>query len=370
MAHKVAFLAPVSTFKGGAERCLFDVMRNPDVEPLLIVPAPGPLSEQAAREGIPVETLDFGQVAALRRPIRPAGVGAAAGDWLRAARGLNAIVRRAGVDLVHSNGMKAHCIAGLARRIGGAPIVVHLHDIALRRAEQAIWKGLARAADHMIVVSRACWPGARLPGKVSVVFNGVDAGIEPLPPRTRNGQLVLGICGRIHPFKGHHVALDWLHAARAQGLDVAFRIRGEAAAEDRGYLEALHRQIAQRGLESAVRFEGSFDSLPAIYGNLDAVLVPSDTPDPLPRSVMEAMALGLPVIGFPAGGIVEMIDPGQTGWLAADAESFGAATRDIAALGSQLPAFRERLAKSVSERFGMARMHRQISDIYTGVLGR
>ncbi|WP_084582923.1 glycosyltransferase family 4 protein [Sphingomonas azotifigens] len=370
MAHNVAFLAPVPTFKGGAERCLFDVMRNPDVTPLLIVPAAGPLSEQAAREGIPFQVLDFGEVAALRRPIRPAGVGAAASDWLRAAHGLNALVRETGVDLVHSNGMKAHCIAALARRIGGAPTVVHLHDIALRRTERMVWKGLARAADRMIVVSRACWPDQHLPDKVSVVFNAVEPGITQLPPRTPDGRLVVGICGRIHPFKGHHVALEWLHAARAAGLDVVFRIRGEAAAEDRNYQEGLQRTVMRLGLEDAVAFEGRFDSLPAIYGGLDAVLVPSDTPDPLPRSVMEAMGLGLPVVGFPAGGIVEMIDPGQTGWLAADAQAFCAAARAIAALGPQLPAFRQRLADTVSDRFGMQRMHRQISGIYAGMLGR
>lgn len=370
MAYNVAFLAPVATFKGGAERCLFDVMRNPAVRPLLIVPEPGPLSAQAAREGIAFEVLDFGQVAALRRPIRPAGVAAAAGDWLDAARRLKAITRRAGIELVHSNGLKAHCIAALSRRIGGAPAVVHLHDIALRRTERALWRTLARCADRTILVSRACWPGPRLPGRVSVVFNAVDTGIAALPPRPRDGTMVLGICGRIHPFKGHHVALAWLFAARSRGLDIVLRIRGEAAAEDQPYLATLQQKVAALGLQDAVRFEGSFDGLAAIYGDLDAVLVPSETPDPLPRSVMEAMALGLPVIGFPAGGIVEMIEHGRTGWLAADADGFCAAARDIAALAPRLPAFRAQLAATVAERFGMARMHRQITDIYAGVRGR
>ncbi len=370
MPYNVAFLSPVSNFKGGAERSLFDIMRNPHVRPLLIVPAEGPVSARAAAEGIPFEVLDFGQVAAIRRPISPASVWAAAGDWRRAAQGLKAIVRRHGINLVHSNGMKAHCIAALSRRIGGAPALFHVRDIAVRPTERLIWRALPRAADQVVLVSRACWPAPDLPGNVSVVFNAIAPAIATLPSPAPHPGTVLGICGRIHPFKGHHLALQWLHAARSQGLDVTLRIRGEATAEDRGYLETLHQTVAALGLEDAVRFDGSFEGLAAIYGGLDVVLVPSETPDPLPRSVMEAMALGLPVIGFPAGGIVEMIDPGRTGWLAADAEDFCAAVRDITALGPQLPAFRDRMAATVAERFSMPRLHREITAIYRSALDR
>ncbi|MHA6719239.1 glycosyltransferase family 4 protein [Sphingomonas sp. RS6] len=369
MPRKVAFLSPVAYFKGGAERSLFDLMRNPHVQPLLIVPEEGPVSARAANEGIPFRCLDFGQVAAIRRPVRPAGVAAAAGDWLGAARGLKAIARQAGVDLVHSNGMKAHCIAALSRRIGGPPSVFHVRDIGLRPSERLIWRALARSADHMVLVSRACWPGQRLPGNVSVVFNAIEPGDTVLAPRAPGAGMILGICGRIHPFKGHHVALQWLHAARSRGIDVSIRIRGEATAEDRAYLESLETMVTTLGLGDAVRFDGSFDGLSAIYGGLDAVVVPSDTPDPLPRSVMEAMSLGLPVIGFPAGGIVEMIDHGRTGWLAADADGFCTALGEIAALGADLPAFRSRMAAAIADRFSMPRLHRQIAGIYAGVLG-
>lgn len=370
MAYKVAFLSPVSYFKGGAERSLFDIMSNPDVDPLLIVPREGPVSESASARGIPFEVVDFGQVAEIRRPIAVSGVVAAVGDWFAAARKLTQIVRRKKVQIVHSNGLKAHCISGLSSRHGGAPCVFHIRDIAVRSSEFMIWKFLARASDHTILVSRACWPGQKLPGNVSVVFNAVQPGSVAIPRRENRGggQLVLGICGRIHPFKGHHVALQWLHAARSQGDNITMLIRGEATAEDQQYVLSLQESVTNLGLENAVRFEGSFEGLAAIYGGLDAVLVPSNTPDPLPRSVMEAMSLGLPVIGYPAGGIVEMIDHGYNGWLADDAESFCASVRHIAELGPQLNEFQQRAAVTVAQRFGMSRMHRQIGEIYANVL--
>lgn len=383
MNYRVAFLSPVSFFKGGAERSLFDLMANPHVDPLLVVPAEGPVSEQAASRGIPVEVVDFGQVAAIRRPVRPSSVGAAFGDWFGAARKLMAVTKRHGADIVHSNGLKAHCIAGLARKLGGEACVFHVRDIAVRGSERLIWKGLARSSDHTVLVSRACWPGEMLPGNVSVVFNGVkqDGAAQPLQsvqapsaaalqaPRA-HAPLVVGICGRIHPFKGHHVAIDWLGAARRRGIDITLLVRGEAEAEDRPYLESLKRQAEALGLADSVRFEGRFEGLAAIYNGLDAVLVPSETPDPLPRSVMEAMSMGLPVVGYPAGGIVEMIDHRENGWLAGDADAFCAAMEEISSLGPMLVELQKSAARTVAERFGMERMHRQVNQVYSTVLGR
>lgn len=372
MNYRVAFLSPVPFFKGGAERSLFDLMANPKVDPLLIVPAEGPVSEQAASRGIPVEVVDFGQVAAIRRPVRPASVGAAVSDWFGAARRLMAVTRRHGADIVHSNGLKAHCIAGLARKLGGKACVFHVRDIAVRGSERLIWKGLARSSDHTVLVSRACWPGEMLPENVSVVFNGVKRDHEPRPFRAAgaDASLTVGICGRIHPFKGHHVALDWLGAAHRRGLKITLLVRGEAEAEDRPYLESLKHQAEALGLKDHVRFEGRFEGLAAIYNGLDAVLVPSETPDPLPRSVMEAMSMGLPVVGYPAGGIVEMIDHRENGWLAGDAEAFCTAMEEISTLGPMLVELQKSAARTVAERFGMERMHRQVNEVYSAVLAR
>lgn len=372
MKPRVLFFPPVPDFKGGAERSLFDLLRNPGIEPRLVVPEPGPISAAAEREGFPVETLPLGGVSAIRRPLTARAVAAACGDWVGAARRLVEICRRDNIDIVHSNGLKAHCVAGLARLMGGKPTVFHVRDIAVRRSERAIWRMLARFCDHMIVVSRACWPGETMPAHVSVVYNGVAPTPRPDVAASGGGDGVatLGFCGRIHPFKGLDVLLDWLAYARDRGAEARLVVRGEAAEEDGEYVAAIHRQVERLGLGDRVRFEGRVEGIAAVYAGLDAVVVPSTVPDPLPRSVMEAMSLGLPVIGYPAGGIPDMIEDRRNGWLVSNGADFLQALTDIARGDAALETIRINAWETINSKFLLSTMYGKINAIYGGLLQR
>lgn len=369
--RKIGFLSPVPNFKGGAERSLFDLMDNTQIHPILIVPEEGPISRQAAAQGIPVCVVSFGSVSLIRRPLRPRALLRALADWRRAAIQVKQAVRAEEIDIVHSNGLKAHAIAGLSSRMGGAPWVPHIRDIAITGIERVIWRGLVRFSAHTIFVSRACWPGKSLPANASVVFNSIAEQNQTLAPAPAggDGECVIGICGRIHWWKGHHIALEWLAAARDRGLDVRLIIRGEAADEDLNYIEQLKAQAVDLGLKNKVSFEGFKEGLQQVYGGLNAVLVPSQIPDPLPRSVMEAMAVGVPVIGYPAGGITEMIEHGYNGWLTDTSEGFCTVIAEIAALDSKgLERFQLQASETVRLRFGRTQMYDSLNAVYQQIL--
>lgn len=362
----VLFFAPVDHFKGGAERSLFDLMRNDQITPVLVAPGEGPLADAARREGVDVEILSFGHVSEIRRPLRVTVVAKALASWVGAAWRLRGIARRRGAKIVHSNGLKAHAIAVLSRFMGGPPVVTHIRDIAVQGRERKVWTLIGRLSDAMLLVSRPCWPkDGPLPDNVTVVFNGLDLGALPkLDERGPGEALTLGFCGRLHPFKGVDTLLLWAAAARAQGLDFRLVIRGEAAAEDKPYETFLRQEADRLSLGEVVRFEGKVDGLDRIYQGLDVVVVPSVTPDPLPRSVMEAMGLGLPVIGYPAGGIPYMIDDEQNGWLVADAEAFAAVIRSLVADASLAKTFGDRAKQKIAVEFSLDRMYSQLNKCY------
>ncbi|MFT4252815.1 MAG: glycosyltransferase family 4 protein [Caulobacter sp.] len=320
---KVLFLSPVPDFKGGAERSMLDLIANPEIEAEVAVPAPGPISEHLNAQGVPVHVIDFGAVNTVRRPLNLGKAAMTLNDAVSAARRLNGLARERGVDVVHSNGLKAHAINVLARRLGGRPSVVHIRDIAYTRPEKAFWVALQKTSTAMVLVSRACWPaGPAAPRNVHVIHNGVAVDAVAETPSAAPGGARLGFIGRIHPSKGLSDLLDWIKAAIDAGQPLTLTVRGKFAPETPEYEGQIADQIARLGLGDVVRMEGFVSDPDKVYENLDLVCVPSSAPDPFPRAVMEAMARGIPVIARPTGGIPEMVTHGETGFLVDDASAF------------------------------------------------
>lgn len=87
----------------------------------------------------------------------------------------------------------------------------------------------------------------------------------------------------------------------------------------------------------------------------DLFLCPSRA-DNLPNSVLESLACGTPVVGSDAGGIPDMVRPGETGWLFASgsAESFGTALHSAMSARAEWPTYRERCRRVAEKDYGMA----------------
>ncbi len=369
MTHRVLFFSDVAYFKGGAEKSLFDLLGNPAVEPLLLVPSEGTMAEEARRRKIAVEVMDLGGVETIRRPLRPLRLAALLPDIVGAAVSLKRLARRHGVLCIHSNGLKAHGLAVIARLLGGPPLIAHIRAIPFTRAEKAFWQLLRLVAARIVLVSRPCWHGATLPRNCRVIHNGIVPPWDELPPRTVHRPLRVGFAGRLQHTKNVELLIDWFAYAREQGMDATLTIRGEAQPDEKSYAEMLKAQVRRLGLEGFCFFEGRVDGLEKIYAGIDVNVVPSKTPDPLPRSVMEAMAVGLPVIGYPAGGIPDMIIDGETGFLVSDAQSFVAALERLTGDQQRYDLIRRKAFDHILGNFSRDRLHREISNEYDAIAG-
>jgi glycosyltransferase involved in cell wall biosynthesis len=363
MSLRVLFFSPVADFKGGAEQSLLDLMDNPRVEPLLVVPAAGPLSAWAAVRNVPVQLLELGDISEVRRPFRLAHGVRVAGQLLSVARQLVDICRRHRVDIIHSNGLKAHVTAAAARLLGGPPCVVHIRDIAHTPVERAVWKSLQMFSDQMIVVSRACWSARRLPRNVHVVHNGFR-----VPPaqqsRPHRPDLVLGFVGRIHPAKGLHVLLSWIDKSPSSGRPLRLIVRGAFARETPAYEKEIGARLQVLAGAGQVVFEGFVDDPAQVYSGIDVVCVPSTTPDPLPRAVMEAMGRGLVVLAAPCGGIPEMIVDGENGFLVDNEQEFAAVIERLQREPELLPHIGRRARQRCLSMFALERLHENVGQVY------
>jgi len=362
-APVVAFVADVPDFKGGAERSLFDLMANPGIFPLLVVPGDGPMAEAARGKGIPVYYLNFGKVLTVRRPFKAMDVLRTFFDALSAAWQLRGLARDNGALCIHTNGLKAHGVGCLSRLLGGVPVVVHFRAIPFTRLEMMFWQAVRLIASRIILVSRPCWPGARLPGHVRVIFNGIVLKAHKVPKPKAPPPLVLGFVGRIQFTKGVDTLIEWFDYARKQGLDLRLKIRGEAAPDELDYDRKVRRMAKDRGLEKLCVFEGRVEGFDRIYGGIHVNVVSSVIPDPLPRSVMEACSLGIPVLGYPAGGIPYMIEDGVSGFLVDGPERFCEVLRALGDAKVYARVSRAAVARAKA-CFGMERLHAQVMEVY------
>jgi glycosyltransferase involved in cell wall biosynthesis len=369
MGLRVLFLSPVPDFKGGAERSLLDLLHNSHIEPLLVVPAAGELSAYAARSNIPIELLEFGDISDIRRPFRFSHGIRVVVQLISVARQLIDICRRRDIDIVHSNGLKAHVIAVTARLLGGRSCVTHIRDIANTGTERIVWKSLQLLSDQMILVSRACWPPRKLPRNVHVVYNGFRVPTAQRP-RQRNRGLVLGFIGRIHPAKGLHVLLSWMAETQRTGDPLQLIVRGAFARETPAYEREILSQVEALGLASRVAFEGFVADADKVYSGIDVVCVPSTTPDPLPRAVMEAMGRELAVLAAPCGGIPEMIAHGENGFLVGNRRDFAVTIQRLQSEPELLLDIGSRARERCLSMFTLERLHENVGHVYARAAAR
>ena len=401
---RITFLSPVGVV-GGAERVLLAAIRGASEHVSgarldVVLFADGPLRAAAERLGaavtvvpLPASLAEFGDTG-LRdsgppRILAGLGFGWAALGEARAAVGflrrLRAALRRSAPDLIHSNGLKAHAIAAVARP-RGVPVLWHLHNFLSHRPVMARLLGrLSAGVAGGIAISEAVRRDAEavLPGlAISLVWNAVDtdhfapadrdgaeldrlAGLEPAGP----GVVRAGLVATYANWKGQDVFLDALARLAATGPPVRGYIVGGpiyATAGSQFTRQKLEQQAAANGLASRVGFI-PFQTDPAdVYRMLDVAVHASIRPEPFGLTIVEPMGCGKPVVVSAAGGAVELFTPGHDGLGHAPGDAAGLAGA-IARLAAD-PGLRARLGanarRTAVERFSQERYGREIAAVY------
>ncbi len=290
--------------------------------------------------------------------------------YLPAAARVAAIVEREGIERVH--GAWAHfpaSTAWLAARLAHARFSMSAHAGADLYRTQAFLAEKVRAADFVNACVRSNADMlerlAGVPGRVHHIYHGVDLERFGASARAPDAEPLLLSVGRLATAKGFDVAIRALArlAARPGGAPELV-IVGDGPQRER--LEALALEL---GVHARVTFAGTLehDALLPLYRRCWVLLAPSRVlangrRDGIPNVVVEAMAMGVPVIGTDATGIGEIVESGVTGWIVppdderALAAAIGEALDAPGGLGALGAAAHERVARSFDARVNFERL--------------
>jgi len=318
MSMTVLLLMPLAEQRGGAELALKQLLqygRRDDVKWHVVFFEDGPMVRQARELGVGAEVIPAGR---LRQP----------GQMIQCIRKIVTLSRRVDASAIFSWMGKAQIYGGLAAKLAGIPNGWFQHGIPSARDTMDVAATLL-PAKRILACSKAAseaqqrlWP--RRDARVCyppVDITEYDRAAFPSVRETRSrlrlpadGPLV-GIVGRLQRWKGFHTVIKAMPRILATHPTArCVLIGGEHALEPK-YPNHLHGLIGSLKLADCVSMVGFQSNIAEWMHAMDVIVHASDR-EPFGMVVIEAMALGKPVVAGDNGGPREIITPGVDGLLA------------------------------------------------------
>ena len=314
---KVIIVMPLAEQRGGGEMMLWDLVqqgRNAGVEWLVIFLEDGPMVEQVKSLGIDARVVESGRLRQIHRFI---------GAVLRIA----AIARRERADIIVNWMWITHISGGLAAMLAGLPAVWYQLEVPsdktwlVRLATLIPARAIITLSQDGKQAQAEIWPHRPTP----LVYPGValdrfEPNTLPTPEEARrklglplHGPLI-GIVGRLQRWKGMHVLVQAMPKILQKYPDAHCVVVGGKHDLEPDYEDFLKAEIAALGLKEQVIMAGLQRNIPEWVQAMDVFVHASDN-EPFGIVIIEAMALGKPVIAGSAGGPTEIITDGMNGLL-------------------------------------------------------
>ncbi len=373
---------------GGAEKSLLDILARLDrarFQPTLFCTEGAEWLEPEPPADVTIERVFApGGLLGRKRDELHGGLLASKGDLLAAARpvlDLRRRFRRLKPDLVHTNTLKTHLLAGAAAHLARRRLVWHLRDI-LEEGEALRW--LLRAArwfrPKIIAISEAVKDSLRGGyDDVRVIYNGTDLSSfrpaenrEALRASLRLAPDDIAVCivGRLTPWKGHRELLRAFSLVVRAEPRARLLVVGEIAFWEDSYEVELRELAESLSIAPVVSWLGFRRDVPDILAAADVFALPS-LGEPFGRAIVEAMACEKPVVATRSGGVPEIVLDGESGLLITPGdvdELAGALLRLVQDAGWRQEMGGAARARAMS-LFDVTRTVSQVQALYEEMLG-
>jgi glycosyltransferase involved in cell wall biosynthesis len=385
----------VTKILGGGEINLLQLLERIDRErfdPLAACGADGTLDRELELRGLPRTHFHLGTVISEFRLVnRRFNISRALRSVNALRQAVNQIARiaeQAKTHLLLSVTNKDHFAAGMAARRIGRPSVwwvndIISHDFFSPMTVRIFMLMARRYADQLVAVSgqgRDALIDLGIDGeKITVIHNGIDPDlyrrVDGNPLRASLGvpeeAPLVTTLGRVTPWKGHQLFVDMAKIIAQERPDAHFWIAGGVFNEDQGFANNLQRE-ADAALGNRLHFLGFRKDVKEIFSASDVVVHCSLKPEPFGRVLIEAMACEVPVVAACGGGVKEIIESGDNGFLVTTGDAHEYAKKIIPLLGNREQARNIGLRgrSTVLNRFSIDRMVRQFEDLFCDIIAK
>ena len=326
MPKHIFYISP-GTDLGGGEVSLLTLIKNLDRNryvPIICTYADGRFAERAKQLDCQLHILSYSGIL----------------SQLKFVFKLTNLIKTAKADLVHVNTLDIR--AGIAARLASRPLIGHLRVIF-----PTTWvdRTFVKIANKTISVSNAvrdhfCKAEGTSADLFETIYNAVDtqhtdtSDLRKELNLTTNSRII-GVVGRIDPWKGMETFVEAAAKLNAQYPDLHFIIAGSPgpAVEEQSYDLHLKQRVSKLGLSNAFHFLGYRTDALNVINQLTVLIVPSrilETPDGIKtegfgRVAAEGLSMRTPVIASCVGGLPEIVHHEKTGLLfqESNAENLG-----------------------------------------------
>lgn len=373
--YNVLYAHPTAEI-GGAGLSLLNLIEKMDrnkFKPLVVLPKEGDLSRRVGSLAVPViiSSLNDGSK---RQPW----------PFIKSVWELSRFILRKRIDLVHANFERCNRPVSVAARLTGRPQICHVRNIQNKGSVRHFFLGLS---PYLIANSKATESSyrkyVRLRQETFVIYNGID--LSWFRPQEKQGNFygiendvyIIAQVSRIVPEKGVHTFVEALAKVISKSNGSVFGlIVGDTSTKDnknilnKAYLHDLKDRISALALNKRVIFTGFVEDMRSIYSRINLLVQPSES-ESFGRTLIEAMAMNVPVITTRVGGAVEVVEDNKTGFLvpSGDEDSLVRAIfriMDNPEMGKRITSEARR---TVEKRFSIEKYIRGIERVYQRILG-
>lgn len=275
----------------------------------LIAPEQSRIYQECVKVGIPAIAFGFRRI-----------------DWAAGLCRLVSFFRRNRIQIVNTHSSRDGWLAGVAARLAGVPFIIRSRHIEVEYHNRFLTSVAFEAIPHYVlttsqkIVDRLVSEQGINPKRIECLPTGVDmTRFFPRPGALLQKELglpqstpLIGMISVLRSWKGH---ADFINAAKLvleQSLtsQAHFIIAGDGPGRD-----DIAKKIEKAEMTDRIHLLGFRADVPEVLASLAALVLPSTAHEGVPQIILQAQAMGRPVIGTRVGGIPEVIRNGETGWL-------------------------------------------------------